>query len=138
MNPFTPEQLMQESDRLFAYAFTRVGNRETAEDLVQDVLVAAWEKRSGFDGRSKLSTWLFGILKFKILDHYRVQKRTPTSQAAEPIDNEEWGGDPLDQLFDAQGSWKIDPNYGMETFAETPVDEAKRNDILSAVSGCMD
>lgn len=138
MNPFTPEQLMQESDRLFAYAFTRVGNRETAEDLVQDVLVAAWEKRSGFDGRSKLSTWLFGILKFKILDHYRVQKRTPTSQAAEPIDNEEWGGDPLDQLFDARGSWKIDPNYGMETFAETPVDEAKRNDILSAVRGCMD
>lgn len=129
---------MQESERLFAYAVTRVGNREMAEDLVQDVVVAAWEKRAGFDGRSKLSTWLFGIMKFKILDHYRAQRRTPTSLSVDPIDNGEWGGDPLDQLFDAQGSWKIDPNYGMETFADTPVDEAKRNDILSAVRGCMD
>ncbi len=138
MNTFTPEQLMQESDKLFAYAVTRVGDRHTAEDLVQDVVIAAWEKRSGFDGRSMLGTWLIGIMKFKILDHYRAKKRNPTSMAVEMIDDEDWGSDPFNQLFDGQGAWKIDPNYRMEAFTETPVDDAKRHDILRAVRACME
>lgn len=138
MKPFTPDQLMSEADRLFAYALQRVGDRHHAEDLVQDALLAAWEKRESFDGRSKLGTWVVGILKFKIFDHYRSKKRTPTEMPVDPPEGEDWGGDPLDHFFDARGSWKIDPNFGMDSLGQTPVDEAERRDIFRLVGQCME
>jgi len=73
------ESLMAESDLLFSYALQRVRDRHRAEDLVQDVLVTAWQERERFDGRSCLSTWLVGIMKFKILDHFRFAKRITPS-----------------------------------------------------------
>jgi len=138
MSSFTADQLMTEADRLFAYAMQRVNDRHRAEDLVQDVLVAAWEGRENFDGRSKLGTWLIGIMKFKILDHYRARKRTPTDLASAPLDHEDWGDDPLDHLFDARGSWKTDPNYGMKAIVETPADGADRSDVLRLIRKCME
>ncbi|MEX2581390.1 MAG: sigma-70 family RNA polymerase sigma factor [Verrucomicrobiales bacterium] len=138
MTPFTSDQLMSEADRLFAYALKRVGDRHRAEDLVQDVLVAAWEGRESFDGRSKLGTWLVGIMKFKILDHYRAKKRTPTDLASAPLDHEDWGDDPLDHLFDKQGAWKTDPNYGMKAVVETPANDAERGDIMQLIHRCME
>lgn len=137
MTPITPELLMTEADRLFAYALKRVGDRQQAEDLVQDVLVAAWEKRENFEGRSKLGTWLVGIMRFKILDHYRSKRRTPTDMRAEPADREDWGNDPLDSLFDGKGAWKSDPNFGMKSVSNTPADDADRSDILRYIQECM-
>lgn len=129
---------MSEADRLFAYALQRVRDRHRAEDLVQDVLMAAWENRENFDGRAKLGTWLVGIMKFKILDHYRSKKRTPTEMTAEPIDREAWGEDPLDHLFDEHGAWRTDPNFGMKAVSETPADDAQRGDILRLIRKCME
>lgn len=138
MSSFTTDQLMNEADRLFAYALQRVNDRHRAEDLVQDVLVAAWEGRGSFDGRSKLGTWLIGIMKFKILDHHRSRKRTPTEMTCAPLDHEGWGDDPLNHLFDARGSWKADPNYGLNTIVETPADDAERGDVLRLIRECME
>jgi len=138
MPSFTPEQLMTEADRLFAYALKRVGDRHRAEDLVQDALLAAWESRDRFDGRSKLSTWLVGIMKYKILDHFRAKKRVPTENAVDPMDPDDWGDDPLDRLFDAQGSWRSDPNYAMGGVLATPAEEAERSDIMQHILACLE
>ena len=59
-------------DGLLRFALTRVGCRDTAEDLVQEAFLAAWQSRSTFDGRASLGTWLIGILRRKIADHYRA------------------------------------------------------------------
>jgi len=139
MDSFTLDQLMAESDRLFAYAVKRTGDRQQSEDLVQEVLVAAWEARESFNHRSKLGTWLFGIMKFKILDHHRARKRTPTDMSSEPIDAEEWGDDPLDRLFDARGAWRADPNYdGMASVLDTPAEEVDRSDTARIIRQCME
>ncbi len=137
MNEITPERLMEEADRLYAYAMQRTRDHHRAEDLVQDCLLVAWRKRDSFDGRSQLGTWLTGIMKFKVLDHFRASRRTPTDRPARSVDDE-WGADPLDHLFDVHGAWKVDPNFGVAPPGESPGDLAHRRDLLDWVLACME
>ena len=62
-------------DQLFKFAMTRVRNRDTAEDLVQETLIAAIQNMDQFRGESTEKTWLIGILKNKIIDHIRKENR---------------------------------------------------------------
>jgi len=57
--------------KLLAYALRRARSPEHAEDAVQETLVAALEGLDDYAGQSSLSTWLFGILKHKIVDGLR-------------------------------------------------------------------
>jgi len=128
---------MHESEKLYAYALKRVGKHHHAEDLVQECLLVAWRKRDSFDGRSTLSTWLVGILKFKVLDHFRAVKRTPTEGAvssASGSDGEDI--DPLDHLFNSNGGWVVDSRYGMKFLSESPDDSAQRSDVGEWIKQC--
>jgi RNA polymerase sigma-70 factor, ECF subfamily len=90
-------------DVLMGYAMLRVRDTELAEDLVQETLAAAWQGRDRFEGRSNERTWLIGILKHRILDHYRRcwREQPVTALSADPE-----GDRILDRLFDEQGMWK--------------------------------
>lgn len=126
---------MLHADTLYRFALARLGNHHAAEDLVQDCLTAAWQKRDAFDGRSQLSTWLIGIMKFKAIDHIRRSKRTPTDQAAEAMED---GNDPLDAAFDGHGVWRIDPTHGMALLETAPDEGAHRSEITGWIRACMD
>ena len=52
-----------------------VGNRQSAEDLSQDVFVEMHRSISKFRGDSKLSTWLYRIAVNKSLNHIRDNKK---------------------------------------------------------------
>jgi RNA polymerase sigma-70 factor (ECF subfamily) len=59
-----------------------VGNE--AEDLVQQVFIAAWKSRSRFDpSKGSLAAWLSGIARFKAIDHLRASGRRPSTPSAE-------------------------------------------------------
>lgn len=49
-------------------------DRATAEDLAQETLLEAWRSLGRFDGRCRLSTWLFGILRNRWLKSLRKKK----------------------------------------------------------------
>jgi RNA polymerase sigma-70 factor (ECF subfamily) len=51
------------------------GDADLAADLTQDVFRKAWEALPGFDGRSKVSTWLFRIAYTTFLNHVRRPRR---------------------------------------------------------------
>ncbi|MDB4673276.1 sigma-70 family RNA polymerase sigma factor [Verrucomicrobiales bacterium] len=139
MTEITAESLIQESDKLYAYALKHVGKHHHAQDLVQESLLVGWRKRDSFDGRSTLSTWLFGIMKFKILDHHRLAKRTPTESAASGyVDADGAETDPLDNLFTSSGAWRIDPNYGMGFLDESPDETVHHSEIMEWVRRCME
>ncbi len=62
-------------DYLYRFALLRVHHTELAEDMVQETFLAALKSTAGFEGRSSERTWLVGILKNKIIDHYRKNAR---------------------------------------------------------------
>ena len=56
---------------LYRYALVRVRKPEVAGDLVQATFLAAVRGYEKFGGRSSERSWLVGILKNKIVDHFR-------------------------------------------------------------------
>ena len=59
------------------------------DDVVQEVFVIVHRRAADFEGRSALRTWLFGITRRVVRDHFRGQRRTPAELVAEPL-----GADP--------------------------------------------
>jgi len=92
-------------DALFHFALARVKNREIAEDLVQETFLAAVKSRERFRGQSTEKTWLFGILKHKVIDHYRKNKTVIYEQDLAR------GTDDLDAFFNAKGAWQMLPAH---------------------------
>ena len=76
-------------------------------------------------------------MKYKILDYFRASKRDPDKHSVNPSDDS-WGDDPLDHLFDAHGSWKVDPNFSLGFLNDLPSDQAHWKDILGWVRHCAD
>jgi RNA polymerase sigma-70 factor (ECF subfamily) len=62
---------------LLSWATHKVSDVEIAKDIVQDTFLAAVEKLDSFKGDSSPKTWLFSILNFKIIDHYRAKLNQP-------------------------------------------------------------
>jgi RNA polymerase sigma factor (sigma-70 family) len=67
---------------LMRVAQLQLRDRDVAQDVVQDTIVAALSGAGGFDRRSSLKTWLTGILKHKIVDAIRRKKRAPVPLSA--------------------------------------------------------
>ena len=64
-------------DELYRFALGRVSDATAAEELVQETFVSALEALASFRGQASERTWLFVILKRKIIDYYRRQARSP-------------------------------------------------------------
>jgi RNA polymerase sigma-70 factor (ECF subfamily) len=76
--------LDQYGDSLYRFALLRVREPATAEDLVQETLLAAWRARDSFAGQAAERTWLIAILKNKLIDHFRRSRReTPLPDAVD-------------------------------------------------------
>jgi RNA polymerase sigma-70 factor (ECF subfamily) len=75
-----PEELARLRPRLMAYALPRARSRDHAEDAVQEAMLAAFEGLDAFAGQSSLATWVFGILKHKLVDAARRAPREPAQE----------------------------------------------------------
>jgi RNA polymerase sigma-70 factor (ECF subfamily) len=86
---------------MYRYAVSKVSGQEEAGDLVQNAFLAALKSFDTFAGKSAPKTWLFSILKHKIMDYHREQYRKPLQVEFNP------GSDfREDDLFDESGSWR--------------------------------
>lgn len=75
-----PDALRLAYERFGALVYTlavrSVGNAAEAEDITQQVFVAAWQGRGGFDpARGTLAGWLVAITRNKIADALRGRQR---------------------------------------------------------------
>ncbi|MGS2744563.1 sigma-70 family RNA polymerase sigma factor [Halomonas sp. LS-001] len=101
------EHLTAMRPRLLAFARLQLRDNSAAEDVVQDTYVVAIEKQTDFEGRSAFETWVFGILKNKILERFRQQKRFVSGH----FDDDQTQDEALDALFQeapfqANGRWQ--------------------------------
>jgi RNA polymerase sigma-70 factor, ECF subfamily len=96
---------------LYRYALSRLRRTDTADEVVQDTLIAALESQATFRGDSALRTWLTGILKHKIVDWQRREARNPLrASATRHVDLENEYEDTTDTLFDSAGGWVTPPS----------------------------
>jgi RNA polymerase sigma-70 factor (ECF subfamily) len=102
-------------DRLHRYAMIRVRDTSVAEDLVQETLLAAIQSAGRFSGLSSVGTWLTGILKHKIIDHYREHRFF--------VDQ-----DDLEELFDETGHWRHDA-IPLSWTARTPEEDLQTKQL---------
>jgi RNA polymerase sigma-70 factor (ECF subfamily) len=67
--------------RVYRYLLARCGgDPDLAEELTQETFVEGVRKRASFDGRSDAVTWLCGIGRHKLVDHYRKSRRDTDRQ----------------------------------------------------------
>jgi RNA polymerase sigma-70 factor (ECF subfamily) len=111
--PVNPERWVDEhGDYLYRYALVRVRGAEIAQDLVQEAFLAALRSHQNFAGRSSERTWLFGILKNKIVDYYRKLGRETSFTDMEFL-SDEFSEKFVDGGWihsDAPKEWKPDPD----------------------------
>lgn len=64
------------NESIYRFVYVRCGyNRETAEDITQDIFIKAWEKRKQFNSKkSTLKNWIYIIARNHIIDLYRKKK----------------------------------------------------------------
>jgi RNA polymerase sigma-70 factor (ECF subfamily) len=73
--------------RLFGLIHRMVGNAADAEDLLQEVFLAAHRKLDGFRGESALGTWLYRLATNHCLDYLR-SRAAKSGQMTDAIEDE--------------------------------------------------
>jgi RNA polymerase sigma factor (sigma-70 family) len=63
----------------------KIDDEGVAEELTNDIMMAAIMCRSNFSGRSNEFSWICGIAKHKIIDYYRKKKLKTILFSASPI-----------------------------------------------------
>jgi len=92
---------------LVRFAALQLGDRSLAEDAVQETLIAALHAHRDFQHRAQLKTWVYGILKRKIIDQIRLRGRELClSELSDDEDNND--EEMMTQLFNAMGFWRAE------------------------------
>lgn len=62
-----------------------VPNEQTVDEVFDDVMMVVWKKIKDFEGRSKLSTWVYGIAYRRALkERGKLKDEITTEEAKEP------------------------------------------------------
>ena len=96
--------------RLRAFARSKLRGAADADDLVQDTFIAFLKGLPSFRGEASLETYLFTILRRRIVNAYRGKARhVSLLQDAWPSDVDESAYDPTEQLAarDPTASWYV-------------------------------
>lgn len=96
-DPEAFNRLMENHERrMYAVALRMCGNREDAQDCLQEAMLRAYRAISGFKGQSTFSTWVYRITMNTCLDELRRRKNKQNTS--------------LDSLLDAGWSPKDERN----------------------------
>ncbi len=118
----------EHSDALFRFALLRVKDPLVAEDLVQETFLSALKGIDRFRGGSSLRTWLVGILKHKIIDHFRRNRPEVLSSDLNLLENET-----VEERLERSAvrktndDWKVSPEAVMHN-----------REFWDVLTGCLD
>jgi RNA polymerase sigma-70 factor (TIGR02943 family) len=117
---------------LLRYATLQVRDAAVAEDLVQNTLLAALQSLASFRGDAAPVTWLIGILKRQIIDHYRRMSRETPLPVSGQGDDAEGDAELLDRLFASDGHWVTKPAVWAD-----PEGSLQQEAFLGVLEACL-
>ncbi len=112
---------------LMRLALLQLRNQAWAEDAVSEAMLAAIEGVGSFSQRSKLQTWVVGILKYKVLDQLRLHQRECAYAATDDDDAIE------DAVYVPNGHFRDLPDTW-----DPPAQALQQSQFLSVLEACMD
>ncbi len=126
---FSPAEWLDEyGDLMYRYAYLQLRSKEKAEDAVQDALFSAYRAKDSFEGKSSVKTWLMTILRNKIIDIVRKDKR----DRLVGVDNYD---DPVvNANFNSLGIW----SKWLNSWGSSPEDLYEHKGFLERVEACME
>jgi RNA polymerase sigma-70 factor (ECF subfamily) len=113
---------------LLKFAMLQVRKKEVAEDIVQEVLLAAMKGAGGFSGRSSVRTWLTAILLNKIVDYRRSAPREVSIEGL----GEANGVEGIEAMFRENGSFASMPQVW-----RNPEDSLTDKRFLETLESCL-
>ncbi|TCP92227.1 RNA polymerase sigma-70 factor (ECF subfamily) [Cricetibacter osteomyelitidis] len=97
----SPEQIAEIREQMLKFAYLQLQDNPLAEDIVQEAFFYALKNIGSFQRQAALKTWIFAILKNKIIDYFRQKGRFVLE--SEIVDEQTDSGN---HFFDEQGHWK--------------------------------
>jgi RNA polymerase sigma-70 factor (ECF subfamily) len=95
------------SGRLFSVACRMLGNTADAEDLLQEIFLAAHRKLDSFRGDSALGTWLYRLATNQCLDYLR-SRAARSDQLTGALDDELGLADPSSRALGERAVTRMD------------------------------
>ena len=95
------KELTKIREQMLKFATLQVGDSVLAEDLVQESFLSAFNHLEQFKRQAAFKTWVFAILKNKIIDFLRQKGKLVLETE---IEDEEQ----TNHFFDEGGHWKLD------------------------------
>jgi RNA polymerase sigma-70 factor (ECF subfamily) len=114
------ELIVKYQHRLLRYLLFLTGNRETAEDLFQEVWMRVLVRGAQFNGQARFDTWLFTIARNLVIDQRR--KRTMAS---------------LDELFEVGGDDDRPMSFEVADGEPTPFDRFSNLEDRERIAGAL-
>ena len=112
---------------LLSWAVVKTSDLALAEDLVQDTFLAAAEQMDRFRNESQPRTWLFGILRNKIADHFRKTFRDQ-NRIEEALNSE--------AFFQSTGGWKAE--FAPAPWPDEEMDLLDQPDFIRVLKRCLE
>jgi len=129
MEKSSPEQwVAQHGHYLYRFALARLRQPELAENAVQETFLAALKARHRFAGRSSQRTWLTGILKHKIYDHFRQHARE--IDVSDLVDKDSQA---VDSFYDYTGR----PHHPPADWLPNPREISKSKEFWEVLERCL-
>lgn len=123
----------QHGDYLYKYALFRLRDGSAAEDAVQETFLAALKAYRGFEGRGSERTWLVGILKHKVTDHFRrTMREAPIGETDdETFEHNEF----FTRTDEWTNHWNAD--YAPSDWHATPAELIERSEFWKVLNDCL-
>lgn len=125
------EYLNDLRQQMIKFALLQLSSFQEAEDVVQEALTSAFEHLKSFSGRAAFKTWVFAILKNKMVDLIRQKNRLITM--SELFDDQE-NDLSIDELFDATGHWH---KYEAPKSWQSPEEMMEQQDFWIVFDACL-
>ncbi|WP_323840989.1 MULTISPECIES: sigma-70 family RNA polymerase sigma factor [unclassified Moraxella] len=123
---------------LLKFAKNQLNDTNIAEDIVQEALTTALRYQTDFQGKSALKTWVFAILKNKIIDYLRQKNRYVPLTDLTNDDNNDSDELVINTLFTQDGSWhKSTRPTAFDERAYNPEIQAQNDGFWQVLEVCL-